>query len=30
MAEISGYAKITVDIGYASQLEAVFNDGNNI
>ncbi|WDZ63274.1 family 14 glycosylhydrolase [Paenibacillus polymyxa] len=28
-AEISGYAKITVDIGSASQLEAAFNDGNN-
>lgn len=28
-AEISGYAKITVDIGSTSQLEAAFNDGNN-
>jgi alpha-amylase len=28
-AEISGYSKITVDIGSASQLEAAFNDGNN-
>lgn len=28
-AEISGYAKITIDIGSASQLEAAFNDGNN-
>lgn len=28
-AEISGYAKITVDIGSASQLEAAFNDSNN-
>jgi alpha-amylase len=28
-SEIGGYAKITLDIGSASQLEAAFNDGNN-
>ncbi|MFB5675208.1 family 14 glycosylhydrolase [Paenibacillus terreus] len=28
-SEISGYAKITLDIGSSSQLEAAFNDGNN-
>ncbi|QAV21443.1 beta-amylase [Paenibacillus chitinolyticus] len=28
-SEISGYAKITVNIGAATQLEAAFNDGNN-
>ena len=28
-SEVSGYAKITVNIGNATQLEAVFNDGNN-
>ncbi|AEI40010.1 family 14 glycosylhydrolase [Paenibacillus mucilaginosus] len=28
-SEVSGYAKATVDIGSATQLEAAFNDGNN-
>ncbi|UJF33920.1 family 14 glycosylhydrolase [Paenibacillus hexagrammi] len=27
-AEVSGYAKITIDIGSATQLEAVFNNGS--
>ncbi|WP_127529929.1 family 14 glycosylhydrolase [Paenibacillus kobensis] len=27
-SEVSGYAKITIDIGTATQLEACFNDGN--